>query len=625
MIERRTYVVNAHASELDLRSPRRDIRPSTRGLVVTDFGTSPLRIGQFSAYYGDRLDAMAELIAEGVDVLTGDYLAELTMLVLKKNQMRGGVGYAAGFVEQVGDHLEEIARRGIKVVTNAGGLDALACAAEVERLCQERGLDLSVAAITGDDIHDDLDRLLGEGQSFGHLTTGKPLELGDSTVLTANAYLGAWPIVEALTAGADIVICPRVTDASLVIAPAAWHHGWSPTDYDQLAGALWAGHAIECGGQVTGGNFALFHRHGDLGLPGMPIAEVAANGDSVITKSAGTGGLVDVDTVTAQLLYEVGGPRYDNPDVIGDLSSISVTQEGPDRVLISGARGCAPTASTKLSLCYEGGYRNTATVGVTGSHVEEKIAWLQREVARAVGAPESFDQFRWSVIGPHDVSSGSFEDATAWVIATARDRRREKVGRAAFSDRITQLGVSNIPGFYTANPPQRERLVGIQWPCLVEKGSVTARVHVGGSERTVPWGPLDATGRFVPAHDSQAHHPEDVDPDAVDAELGAVIGTRSGDKGGMANLGAWTHTDAQYRWLAGFLTVDRIKALLPELAELDVERHLLPNLRGMNFLLHDYLEMGVASCTRIDAQAKGVGEYLGSRVVSVPRQVLAGD
>ncbi|PUA83122.1 DUF1446 domain-containing protein [Nocardioides currus] len=583
-----------------------------------------MRIGQFSAYYGDRPDAMAELIADGVDVLTGDYLAELTMLVLKKNQMRGGVGYASGFVDQLVGNLDDIARLGIKVVTNAGGLDSLACAAEVERACRERGLDLTVAAITGDDIIGDVDRLLEEGQTFGHLTTGKPLELDDRTVLTANAYLGAWPIVEALESGADIVICPRVTDASLVIAPAAWHHGWSPSDYDQIAGALWAGHAIECGGQVTGGNFSLFHRHGDLGLPGVPIAEVASNGDSVITKTAGSGGLVDVDTVTAQLLYEVGGPRYDNPDVVGDLSSVLVSQDGPDRVLLSGARGYAPTAATKLSLCFEGGYRNSATVGITGGHVEAKVAWLQREVAKAVGSPESFDQFRWSIIGPADSSTGSFEDATAWVIATARDRRRERVSRAAFSDRITQLGVSSIPGFYTATPPQRERLVGIQWPCLVDKESVTARVHVAGAEHMVEWGPVATNDSFTPAHDSQAPHVEVEDADVVESELGAVIGTRSGDKGGMANVGAWVHTDEQYRWLAGFLTVERIKELLPETAGLDVERHLLPNLRGMNFLLHDYLEMGVASCTRVDAQAKGVGEYLGSRVVSMPRGVLAG-
>jgi hypothetical protein len=585
---------------------------------------SPLRIGQFSAYYGDRKDAMAELLAAGVDVLTGDYLAELTMLVLKKNQLRGGAGYAAGFVDQLGEHLGEIAAQGTKVVTNAGGLDPLACAAEVERLCREQGVDLVVAAVTGDDLIDDLGGLVEQGQTFGHLDTGKPLDLGERAVLTANAYLGAWPIVAALSAGADIVVCPRVTDASLVIAPAAWHFGWGPEDHDQLAGALWAGHAIECGGQVTGGNFSLFHRFGDLGLPGMPIAEIAANGDTVVTKPDGTGGLVSVDTVTAQLLYEVGGPRYDNPDVVGDLSSIALTQVGDDRVLISGAKGFAPTPTTKLSLCYEGGYRNTATVGITGSHVPEKLAWLQREVARAVGTPESFDQFRWSVIGPHDAHAGSFEDATTWAIATARDARREKVSRAGFADPITQLGVSNVPGFYTATPPQRERLVGVQWPCLVEKDSVSSYVVLGGEPRPVAWGPRSAEDTFESAHDSRAEHDLPADDDVVEVELGALVGTRSGDKGGMANVGVWTQGAEQYAWLAGYLTVDRLRGLLRELEGLRVERHLLPNLRGMNFLLHDYLELGVASCTRVDAQAKGVGEYLGSRVVPVPRRLLRG-
>jgi hypothetical protein len=588
--------------------------------------STPLRVGQFSAYYGDR-DGMRELIADGVDVLTGDYLAELTLLVLRKNQLRGGVGFATGFLRQLAENVDEIAAKGIRVVTNAGGLDPLACAEEVRKICFDRGLDLKVAAITGDDLMDALPRLESEGARFLHVEDRRPWERGDHQVLTANAYLGAWPIVAALKQDADIVICPRVTDASLVMGPAAWHFGWGEQDWDKLAGALWAGHAIECGGQVTGGNFSFFHEHSDLGLPGMPIAEIDEDGACVITKSAGSGGVVTVDTVKAQLLYEVSGARYDNPDVIGDLSSLIVTGESTDRVRVSGARGAAPSDTTKLSLCYEGGFRNTLTVGLTGGQLEAKVAWLKRQIEHAVGAPETFDSFRYTLIGPARPHDGSLEESSAWLVVAARHTDRERVGRAGFADPITQLGVSNIPGFYLSSPPQKEKLVGVQWPCLVQKSFISAKVVMDGSVTDVAWAESEHDGLFVPAYAGtepvarsarEAKHSHK----RLDVEFSSLIGTRSGDKGGMANLGVWTRNAAVFSWVADHLTEERLKELLPELAQFRVTRHLLPNLGGMNFMVHDYLEMGVASCTRIDAQAKGLGEYLGSRIVSVPAWLL---
>ena len=583
----------------------------------------PLRVGQFSAYHGDRPNAIGELLDTGVDVLTGDYLAELTMLVLRKNQLRGGAGYAAAFVDQLEPHLPRIAEGGVKVVTNAGGLDPERCAQAVRDACARAGVTLTVAAISGDDLREELPAVLGPGATLRNVDTGDELALADHDILTANAYLGAWPIVAALGAGADIVICPRMTDASLVVGPAAWHHGWARDDWDRLAGAVVAGHLIECGGQVSGGNFAFFHAYPDLGLPGMPIAEIDADGACVVTKARGTGGVVNRDTVTAQLLYEVGGPEYLNPDVTVELTSVRLADAGPDRVRVSGTRGRAPNELTKLSLTYEGGYRNTVTVGLTGLHVDEKLAWLRRAVEAAVGAPETFDAFRWTVIGPVTQVDGDQAQTSAWVVITARDADRTKVGRARFADRIIQLGTNNIPGLYFTAPPQRERLFGVQWPCLIDKKHVQPTVRVDGAdELEIAWDAWEAAG--------PAPAPRVTDLPAVPGgptervPLGTLFGTRSGDKGGVANLGVWAPGAEAFAWLRDTLTTERLVELVPEAAGLRVERHEFANLNALNFLLVGYLEEGVSSCTRIDPQAKGLGEYLASRTLDVPSVLLAG-
>src|SRR5690348_4371268 len=345
------------------------------GRVTSAESDRPIRIGNCSGFYGDRLRAAREMVEGGpIDVLCGDYLAELTMLILAKAQAKDpSAGYARTFLTQVEAVLATCLEKGIKIVSNAGGLNPAGLAAAIEAL----GTGAKVAHVEGDDLRGSLGEIVPPVE-------GKPV--------SANAYLGAWGIAEALAAGADVVVTGRVTDASLVVGPAAWWHGWGREDWDALAGAVVAGHVIECGPQATGGNYAFLDEVTDRRYPGFPIAEVAADGSSVITKHPGTGGLVSVGTVTAQLLYEIAEPAYANPDVVAHFDTVRLAQKGPDRVRISGTRGTPPPPTLKVALNLLGGYRNTMTLVLTGLDVEAKAAWATDELFGLLGGREAFDE-----------------------------------------------------------------------------------------------------------------------------------------------------------------------------------------------------------------------------------------
>jgi hypothetical protein len=590
-------------------------------MTMTGQRKERLRIGAFSGFYGDSPENMKTLLDDGVDVLMGDYLAELTMLILRKTELRGGPGFARTFVAQLKDNLQQIKEQGVKVVANAGGLAPEECASAIRAVCKEAGVDLTVAAVVGDNLREALDGELGRTAVLANMDTGETLDLAEHEVLTVNAYLGAWPIVEALEAGADIVVCPRMTDASLVVGPAAWYFGWDREDWDQLAAAVVVGHVIECGGQATGGMYGHFYEHEDLGYPGLPIAEIAADGTAIISKSSPSGGVVTADTVKAQLFYEVGGPHYYNPDVIADLATIQVQDLGDDRVKLTGVRGSRCTTTTKLSLTYEGGYRNMMTIGVTGARIPEKIAWLKRQIEGRVGTAEDFDGYRWSVIGPHKPIDGTFDEATALVVLHVRDREAGKVGRKGFSDRIVQMCLASIPGHYMTTTPQDGRLFGVQWPCLIDKALVSAAVRIDGRpDIEVSWTVGADMAPVAPDNCRDA----DLSGfgETVPAVLGDLAITRSGDKGGKANVGIWVRTPQAYAWLSSYLTTDRFVELVPEAAGLPVDRYRFDNLLGLNFVVTGFLEDGVSSCTRIDAQGKAIGEYLASHTVPIPRAVL---
>jgi hypothetical protein len=582
----------------------------------------PVRIANCSGFYGDRIEAAREMVEGGpIDVLTGDYLAELTMLILwKARQKDPDAGYARTFLTQLEQVLGPCLDRGIKIVSNAGGLNPAGLAARLGELAVRLGLAPDIAWVEGDDLSGRLDSLLAAGHPLANTDTGQPLAGAPAKPVTANAYLGGWGITAALAAGADIVVCPRVTDASLVTGPAAWWHGWAPDDYDALAGALAAGHVIECGPQATGGNYSWLDEIADRRYPGFPVAEVAADGSAVITKHPGTGGLVSPGTVTAQLLYEIAEPAYRNPDVIAHFDTVRLAQAGPDRVAITGTRGSPPPPDLKVAINYLGGYRNTMTLVLTGLDIAEKAAWAEQELFGLLGGRRSFAEADVRLLRFDRPDAPTSEQATAHLRITVKDPDPCKVGRR-FSNAVMELALGGYAGFHTTTPPTPESAYGVYWPALIPATEVEHTVVLpDGSRQLIP--PTEANSTYVGHEATYVDYRVPGDTPTVRAPLGRVAAARSGDKGGNANVGVWTRDPAAFGWLREYLTADRVKQLIPEAAALPVHRYELPNLSALNFVLVGLLGDGVAASARPDPQAKGLGEYLRSRLVDIPASLL---
>jgi hypothetical protein len=582
-----------------------------------------LRIANCSGFYGDRLSAAREMVTGGpIDVLTGDWLAELTMLLLGKAVLSGRPGYARTFLTQLEQVLPACLERGIKVVSNAGGLDPAGCAAAVAEVARRAGLSPVVAHVEGDDLLSRIPQLTAAGHRLANTDTGEGLAEAGITPLTAHAYIGGLPIAQALAAGADVVVTGRVTDAALVVGPGMWRFGWTGDDVDELAGAVVAGHIVECGCQVTGGNYAFFEEVPGLASAGFPLAELAADGSSVITKHPGTGGQVSVGTVTAQLLYEIGGSAYLNPDVTARFDTIALEQAGPDRVTVSGARGAPPPADLKVSLNYAGGYRNSMILAIEGLDVAGKARLAERAIwARVDGGRDAFETADVELVGSDP----------ALLRITVLDQDKEKVGRA-FSAAVVETALASYPGFYSLTPPGGASMYGVYWPTAVPADLVRTRVLIDGQE--VWSGPArvrpsasrpPGTARAEPLTAGRAGSAGSA---AVTADpvrrvpLGLVAGARSGDKGGNANVGVWVRSDEEFSWLDGYLTAERLAGLVPAVAGLPVQRHRLPNLRALNFVIVGLLGRGVAASTRLDPQAKALGEEVRAAIAEIPARFL---
>lgn len=574
-------------------------------------GSGVLRIGNASGFYGDRFDALRSMLTGGpLDVVTGDYLAELTMLILGRDRLKNPAsGYAKTFLRQLEEGLGLARTRGVKIVANAGGLNPAGLADAVRELAERVGVPVRVAHVEGDD-------LLKRGPEEGSWGEG---------VLTANAYLGGAGIAECLRAGADVVVTGRVTDAALVTGPAAAHFGWGADDLDALAGAVVAGHVLECGTQTTGGNYSFFGGH-DVRRPGFPLAELHADGSAVITKHPGTGGFVDIGTVTAQLLYETGGARYAGPDVTARLDTVRLTQDGPDRVRISGVRGEAPPPTLKVGLNRIGGWRNEVVFVLTGLDIDAKARLVQDQVADALaarGVKKAPQEVRWELARTDRPDADTEETASAMLRLVVRDTDPDAVGRAV-SGAAIELALGSYPGFHVTAPPGKGAPYGVFEAAYVPAAEVPQlAVLPDGTRMGVPT-PVH-TRVLGPVAEPPLPDPLPAGPTRR-APLGLVVGARSGDKGGDANVGVWVRDDERaddaWRWLVHELTVERLGQLLPETADLTVTRHVLPRLRALNFTVQGLLGEGVAARARFDPQAKALGEWLRSRHVEIPEVLL---
>ena len=582
-----------------------------------------IKIANCSGYYGDKLSAAKELVDGGpIDVLTGDYLAELTMAILYGQKIQRGEdkGYVGTFLKQIKDVAASCKEKNIKIVSNAGGLNPSSMAHEIEQILNDLSIDLKVAYIDGDDLMPRMSELQENGESFINIEKEIALYESGCNPLTANAYLGAWGIKEALDNNADIVVCPRVTDAAVVIGPAAWKFNWQRNDYDSLAGALAAGHIIECGCQATGGNYAFFKEIKSFDNVGYPIAEIQKDGSFYITKHPGTGGLVSKGTVTAQLLYEISSPAYINPDVVAHFDTLKIKDIEKDRVYVSGCRGSSPPKDHKVCINLSSGFRNGMEIILTGLDIEEKAKVFTNTLFNSVGGKEQFDEVSIKLhrTDKHDAKTN--EEAMASLAISVKSKDPDLVGRL-FSAKIIELALSNIPGFFAQGGVKSSGPVIKYWPALINSKYIKEIVHIDGKNiEVIPTSQLNLEDIY---YQKEPIKIEKIDiKDEKEIYFGEIFGTRSGDKGGCANLGVWAKNSQTFSFLYNFLTVDRLKDLLPDLREFKIERYELSNIESLNFYIYDILQDGVSSNDRKDGQAKSLGEYLRAKKIKVPQSII---
>lgn len=617
-----------------------------------------VRIGNCSGFYGDRLAAAREMVDGGpLDVLTGDWLAELTMTILARTAMKGGPAYARTFVTQLRDVLADCRAKGIVVVSNAGGLDPQGCA---DAIAEFAPAGTKIAVVTGDNLTEAVPSLREQGEEFRNLDTDETFDSQTWPALTANAYLGAGSIQSALAAGAHVVITGRVTDAAVVVGPAAWWHDWDLADAanaDAIAGAVAAGHIIECGAQATGGNYPFFEDIPNPVHPGFPIAEIAADGSCVITKHEGTPGMVTPGTVTAQLLYEVNSPRYLTPDVTARFDTLNLAAIGPDRVQITGTRGESAPERLKVAMTRLAGFRNSMELVLTGLNIEAKAEYILAASAGVtlaqcadldpaqLAAASNWDvtELTIELLRRDQVGAPTLATSQASLRITAKDPDPKKVAKP-ITAALIENGLASYPGFYATTPPGSGTPYAVLWPTTVSRAQVSQRVAVSVAGVQVDY--EEAATPLMVATESTVSNDvvEPVLPLMASSAttrlpLGTFVGARSGDKAGLANIGLWVRhpaetggavvsdeqvalADLRHRWLRQLFTPDFAGELLADVAPQGVQVYHFDNLRALNLVLPGALGRGVADSTSIDPQAKSLGEYLRAKLVDIPTQLL---
>ena len=584
-----------------------------------------IRIANAGGYWGDDLGQFRRQVALGpVDYVTLDFLAEITMSIMQKQRARDPeAGFARDFITQVDATLELLLERDVKVVTNAGGVNPAACRRAVIAAAAKKGLAVHVAAVVGDDLLARLEELNAAGQSLDNMEDGRAFANVRERVSSANAYFGAWPVVEALRSGAQIVVTGRCTDTGITLAPMIHAFAWAPDDWDRLAAGIVAGHIVECGAQSTGGNFTDWREIPRFAEIGYPILEMHADGSFIVTKHDGTGGAVTVRTVKEQLVYEMGGPRsYITPDVVADFGSIRLEQAGRDRVRVWGVKGRPAPRSLKVSAAYADGWKANGTLIISGPAALEKARAFAELFWKRVGV--TFEATHTEYVGASSCWGPLAPEVDAPEILLrlgVRDHDPKKI--EAFSKMVPAVILSGPPGVaVTGGRPQAQEVVAY-WPALVPRELVQPVLITSAGQRPLDW-PTPLEPMQEPARIELPPWPEPAGApgDEVEASLAELAHARSGDKGDMANIGVIARAPEVYPWLVRTLSAERVKKYFAGICEGDVERHEVPNLAALNFLLGASLGGGGTVSLRLDAQGKTLSHALLAMRVRVPRALL---
>lgn len=595
----------------------------------------PIRIGNVSGAVGDGLDQVYRMAKDGnVDAITADYLAEFNIAwkaIELKETKDGSAGYETGFLDQLAYHDGDAARllvqNKIKVVHDGGALNPRGLALKVDEYLKSLGLDgVKIAWVTGDDLTDHARQ--GALASLKNLDDAQLLESEKSEILSANAYTGKDGIVLALQHGADIVICGRCTDASPVMGLACWWHAWTGDNLDEMAGALMAGHLIECGPYVTGGNFCGAHEIPEIHDLGFPIAEISHEGIVVITKPNGTNGAVTIDTCKAQLLYEIQGVYYLNPDVIAVIDQAVLQQIDVDKVRLSNIKGLKPPPTTKLAVCLLGGYQAELSAFCVGLDTDFKYNQIKAGIMKRLNK-EAYTTISIEKYGAAQQNPSTEAEATVQIrmlVQAPTEKPLRDFKRAIFYNGIGGFcGLHLHMDWRTLEP----RMYVKYFPALIPQPKISLEVQFVGETQRHKVPPKDPSAYISATPPQACYEPKDDVDGLVKGKvtvqpLGDLVFARSGDKGPNANVGFWVRDERAWPWLRAFMTSPRLIQLLGAewKPHFQVERCEFPNLWAVHFVIRGILEEGVSSNTRLDGFAKSIGEFLRARHVDLPVDLL---
>ncbi len=593
--------------------------------------TAPRKIiiANCGGFWGDDPTAARRQVEGGpIDYLVMDYLAEVTMAILQKQRLkRPEAGFATDFLRQLRDTLVPCMEKGIRIISNAGGVNPTQCAREVEKLAAELGVadKVRVGVVLGDDIFGRLDELAEAGEQLEHMETGRPLADVRDEVLSANVYLGAAAVATALDQGANVIISGRVTDTGVTLAPMIHEFGWKADDWDRLAAGIVAGHIIECGTQCTGGNFTDWRLVPSFDCMGYPLVEVSADGTFVVSKHPNTGGMVSVHTVTEQLLYEMGAPEYLAPDCIARFDSIQLDPDGPDRVRVSGIRGQPAPEKLKVSVSFQQGFRAFGRLMISGPDAREKAAKVADALWASVGGADAFDDSKTQLLGFDSChpSLGDGEPGEVLLQLAVRDADRKKID-SVFAPQVVPKVLSTIPGItYLADQgrPRASDVVGY-WPALISREVLDVSVVVGGETVGVPQQAAGSGAPGEPFTPAGVSAPVPDTGETRDVLLSQLCLARSGDKGDTCNVGLLARSPEIYTWIREHITAAFVKRRFAEICRGEVERFEVPNLLALNFLLHESLGGGGTLSLLLDAQGKTYAQYLLASTVTVDAGLL---